>query len=110
MVVLRARVLGTDCAAIVRRFREAGLSVAVDLGLGVVHARGTLATRDALLELRAAAVEMGGLTTFEAIPDGWRDGLDVFGTSPATQSLMREIKRKFDPLGILNPGRFVAET
>ncbi|MBW1885582.1 MAG: FAD-binding oxidoreductase [Deltaproteobacteria bacterium] len=109
-VVLRARVLGTDCESIVRRYREAGLAVAVDLGLGVVHARGTLPNRDALLELRAAAVETGGLATFEAVPDSWRDGLDIFGVTPATQSLMGELKRKFDPLGILNPGRLMMGT
>jgi FAD/FMN-containing dehydrogenase len=106
-VVLRARVLGSDSESIVHRYREAGLAVAVDLGLGVVHARGTLPNRDALLELRAAAVETGGLTTFEAVPESWRDGLDVFGATPATQSLMGELKRKFDPLGILNPGRLI---
>ncbi|MEE8164737.1 MAG: FAD-linked oxidase C-terminal domain-containing protein, partial [Myxococcota bacterium] len=109
-VVLRARVLGTDCEAIVRRYREAGLAVSVDLGLGVVHSRGTLPTRDALLELRAVAVQTGGLPTFEVVPDSWRDGLDVFGATPATEALMSEIKRKFDPLGILNPGRSVRGT
>jgi glycolate oxidase FAD binding subunit len=33
--------------------------------------------------------------------------LDCWGTLPDSFSLMREIKRRFDPEGILNPGRFL---
>jgi len=33
--------------------------------------------------------------------------LGAWGTPPPTLELMRQIKRAFDPQGILNPGRFV---
>jgi glycolate oxidase FAD binding subunit len=36
-----------------------------------------------------------------------KPGIDVWGPAPPTLSLMREIKRQFDPEGLLNPGRFV---
>jgi glycolate oxidase FAD binding subunit len=107
-LVLRVRVLGTDCGAMVRRVRESGLAVAADLGLGVVHARGSLESVESLLVLRRAAVELGGFATFEQLPDDWRIGLDVFGGTPETLDLAREIKRRFDPSNILNPGRFQA--
>jgi glycolate oxidase FAD binding subunit len=33
--------------------------------------------------------------------------LDCWGPPPDSFPLMREIKRRFDPEGILNPGRFL---
>lgn len=107
-VIFRARVLGADCEAFVRRVREAGLAVSVDLGLGVVHARGNLESPEALLSLREVAGMRGGLLTIERIPDAWRDRVDVFGVTEGSQDLASSIKSRFDPAGILNPGRFVA--
>ena len=40
-------------------------------------------------------------------PTNLKRGIDVWGPAPPTLSLMREIKRQFDPEGLLNPGRFV---
>jgi glycolate oxidase FAD binding subunit len=107
-IAMRVRVLGTDCETLVRRVRELGLVVAADIGLGVIHARGSLDSVESLLALRGAAVELGGLATFEHLPDEWRLGLDVFGAPPETAHLAIEIKRRFDPSNILNPGRFQA--
>jgi len=107
-VALRARVLGVDCESMVGHIREAGLVVAADLGLGVVHARGSLDSVESLLALRQAAVELGGFATFEHLPDDWRIGLDVFGEAQETSDLAIELKRRFDPWNILNPGRFQA--
>jgi glycolate oxidase FAD binding subunit len=42
-----------------------------------------------------------------AAPTNLKRGIDVWGPAPPTLSLMREIKRQFDPEGLLNPGRFV---
>jgi FAD/FMN-containing dehydrogenase len=33
-------------------------------------------------------------------------GRDVFDTSPETLAVSRDLKRRFDPGGVLNPGRF----
>jgi glycolate oxidase FAD binding subunit len=38
-----------------------------------------------------------------------KQGVDVWGPAPPSLSLMREIKRQFDPRDLLNPGRFMAE-
>ena len=40
-------------------------------------------------------------------PTHLKRGIDVWGPAPPTLSLMREIKRQFDPKGLLNPGRFL---
>jgi len=40
-------------------------------------------------------------------PTNLKRGIDVWGPAPPTLSLMREIKRQFDPEGLLNQGRFV---
>jgi glycolate oxidase FAD binding subunit len=42
-----------------------------------------------------------------AAPPNLKDGVDVWGPPPASLNLMREIKRRFDPKNLLNPGRFV---
>ena len=49
---------------------------------------------------------VGGEAVIEEIPDWARGRRDVFGGSPVL-GLMRELKERFDPHGILNPGRFV---
>jgi len=40
-------------------------------------------------------------------PSEWKATLDVWGSSRDDAWLMREVKAKFDPRGIFNPGRFV---
>jgi glycolate dehydrogenase FAD-binding subunit len=42
-----------------------------------------------------------------AAPTNLKRGIDVWGPAPPTLSLMREIKRQFDPKNLLNRGRFV---
>ena len=53
------------------------------------------------------ARERGGHAVTFAGPLSCKQGVDVWGLSPPGVSLMREIKRQFDPKGILNPGRFL---
>ena len=89
-----------------RRLRDAGLGIAADLGLGVVHARGSVESSDGLLELRRFAEERGGLIIFERMPDAWRDEVDAFGVGDPAAALAARIKLRFDPANILNPGRF----
>ena len=50
----------------------------------------------------------GGHAVVAAAPPELKSGIDVWGPVPPSLSLMREIKRRFDPQGILNPGRFLA--
>lgn len=61
-----------------------------------------------LAELRAAAQSRGGQMVIIRAPDEIRAHLDVWGEVGDASRWMREIKEKFDPQAILNPGRFVA--
>ncbi len=106
-VLLRARVLPGDAETLLGSLRSAGLGVSVDPGLGVLHARGRLSSLAELEELRRAAERLGGTMMYERLPEDWRKRVDVFGVAPATRRLMAEIKRRFDPCDVLNPGRFV---
>jgi glycolate oxidase FAD binding subunit len=58
-------------------------------------------------KLIALARERGGHAVILAGPPACKEGIDVWGSPPPGLSLMREIKREFDPKGILNPGRFL---
>lgn len=50
--------------------------------------------------------EVAGDAVIEVLPEWGRGRRDVFGGSEAL-SLMRALKLRFDPNGVLNPGRFV---
>lgn len=107
-IVLRARVLGTQCEELMQTLLQAGLAVSVDPGLGVIHARGDLDEPKQLLAIRERARIDGGVATFEVLPAAWRAQLDVFGESDGMEAMMSSLKNLFDPNGILNPGRFAA--
>jgi glycolate oxidase FAD binding subunit len=60
-----------------------------------------------LMELRRELEEAGGSLMVLKQPEETR--LDCWGTLPDSLPLMREIKRRFDPERILNPGRFLGQ-
>jgi glycolate oxidase FAD binding subunit len=107
-VVLRARVLGTECEALMRMILGSGLAVSIDPGLGVIHAYGRLDSPDQLLAIRERARAGGGLATFEIMPDAWRGELGAFDEPSGSEALTVSLKNRFDPAGILNPGRCAA--
>ncbi len=58
----------------------------------------------------AAAVERArerGTVVFHALPSRARGAFDAWGPPPPAFALMRELKARFDPHGICNPGRFI---
>jgi len=57
--------------------------------------------------LREQVEGAGGRVVALQIPEMLRERLDVWGALPSSVELMREIKHRFDPNLILNPGRFV---
>jgi glycolate oxidase FAD binding subunit len=58
-------------------------------------------------QLRAQVRPSGGSVVALQIPETLRGRFDVWGCNSNALPLMREIKRRFDPNRILNPGRFV---
>lgn len=105
-IVLRAHVLGSESERMTRMILDAGLEVSVDLGVGTIHARGSLGLREALLSIRSQASFGGGTTTFENLPDDWRADIDVFDDLGDGAPMAAVLKSRFDPSGVLNPGRF----
>ncbi len=57
-----------------------------------------------ILDLRTSLESLGGSLTLLASPPGI--AIDRWSSPPAALSLMREVKRQFDPRATLNPGRF----
>jgi glycolate oxidase FAD binding subunit len=57
---------------------------------------------------RELAREGKGSVVVTRCPPAWKKSLSVWGPEPAAAWLMREIKKKFDPGNLFNPGRFVA--
>ena len=57
--------------------------------------------------LRARMASSGGSVVALQVPVDIREKIDVWGPDRGTLPLMREIKRRFDPNRVLNPGRFV---
>lgn len=57
--------------------------------------------------LTAVTQEYGGHAIIFAAPPAVKENRDVWGPTPPSLAIMREIKRQFDPKGLLSPGRFV---
>ena len=49
----------------------------------------------------------GGSAVVEHCPPSLKKQIDVWGGHPEGLEVMRRIKQKFDPMGIMSPGRFV---
>ena len=60
-----------------------------------------------ILRIRELARGAGGSTVVEHCPLSLKKQIDVWGGHSQGIDIMRSIKKKFDPQGILNPGRFV---
>jgi glycolate oxidase FAD binding subunit len=58
-------------------------------------------------QTRGLGREAGGSVVVEHCPLTVKQQIDVWGDEPQGIEIMRRIKQQFDPLGILNPGRFV---
>ncbi|KQU70436.1 hypothetical protein ASC58_01025 [Phycicoccus sp. Root101] len=80
-------------------------SPAVGVGCAVLDGEATTVVA-AVDHLRATAAALGGAVVVLEAPDAVRDRLDVWGPATALD-LMRSVKQRFDPGGVLAPGRFV---
>jgi glycolate oxidase FAD binding subunit len=82
--------------------------VAQATGLMTISINSALETAIALLRrLRARVTQSGGSVVILQAPDSIKRQIDIWGPDRGTLPLMQEIKRRFDPNSILNPGRFV---
>jgi glycolate oxidase FAD binding subunit len=63
----------------------------------------------AIHQVRKLAADQGGSVVVEHCPLSVKQQIDVWGESTELIELMRRIKHKFDPLRILNPGRFMGK-
>jgi glycolate oxidase FAD binding subunit len=113
--VLKISVLPGDVCAVSKELQEQAGKDVLDISI-VAQANGlmTVALKSApdaalaLIEhLRGRVRGSGGSVIALQIPQTLRERLDVWGYASNALPLMREIKRRFDPNRILNPGRFV---
>jgi len=106
-----AQVLTAWSQAARRAGQGCALQARVGLGLAWAH----LESKDegAVLklsqEMRRVAAEAGGGMIVESAPAGLKDRLDVWGPPRSDFPLMAGLKRRLDPKGVLNPGRFVGD-
>ncbi len=57
-------------------------------------------------ELQRIALDLAESATIVSAPPAWKQGIDVWGATPAGLEVMAEIREQFDPKRTLNPGRF----
>ena len=61
----------------------------------------------AIVELREHAISVGGSLMVESAPLALKRQVDVWGPVGNSTGLMKAIKARLDPVGLMNPGRFV---
>jgi glycolate oxidase FAD binding subunit len=60
-----------------------------------------------LRELSVLAGANEGYAVVESAPPGVKTQIEVWGAPPASFALLKALKRKFDPEGIMSTGRFI---
>lgn len=99
--------------------KEAGLDGALlcRAGNGILYAAiplgddataKTAAVASLVARLTGEAVKQGGNLVVERAPRAIKEKVSVWGQSRSDAVVVRSLKQKLDPSGILNPGRFVA--
>ena len=60
-----------------------------------------------LIKMRKEAEVLDGNMVFKEAPMSLKKRMDVWGTPKRDFSIMQNLKKRFDPDGLMNPGRFV---
>ena len=118
-VVAKLNLKRTDLAEFATQIVEANwtrnVQIMALLGSGVVSINIPVASdtdyqslAEALTQLRQTAMSKQGNLIIEIAPAELKRHIDVWGSVEGTLSLMKQIKAKFDPTGLLNPGRFIS--
>jgi glycolate oxidase FAD binding subunit len=114
-VILKVSLLPGDLCTVTAELQEWATRndmeialVAQATGLMTVALKSTPSAAIAFIEhLRRRLKASGGSVVARQIPEELRSSMDAWGCDSNALLLMREIKRRFDPNRILNPGRFV---
>lgn len=111
------------CTATLRPSRVAGFMAALDrerwavqahAGSGVVRMRAVGEwsedqAAEAVAAARKQAVRDSGSLVVSRCPSAWKPGLRVWGDPRPDWALGKAVKQALDPIGLMNPGRFVGE-
>ena len=97
--------IASTCAAQNLRWSYAAQA----FGTGILKIKANEEERlvSAIRSMRAAVESQYGSLVVLHIPLSLRSKIDAWGATPDSIGLMRRVKERFDPAGILNPGRFV---
>jgi glycolate oxidase FAD binding subunit len=108
-VMARANLKPEHAFAFLSDILKMGEGTAVELhgGFGTVLAGLAIGGIADAVALRNAARKHGGNAVIERCPQNVKQELDVFPDPGDSLAVMRSVKRRFDPAGVLNPGRFV---
>jgi len=83
----------------------------VDVASGLIYTASrpidSSEARDGMESLRQPAIEAGGYAVAMAVPPQFRGNLERWGYQPEAIDVMRRLKDRWDPAGILNPGVFL---
>jgi glycolate oxidase FAD binding subunit len=102
----KGTMLPTEIARFAERVRGLG-GESVTQATGIMIAGFPAAAAEGLPQLRRDLEDAGGSLMILKQPEEAK--IDCWGTPPDSLPLMREIKRRFDPNGILSPGRFLGQ-
>lgn len=109
--MLKIAALPTSLGPIVAAIRNAAVQArytAEPAGIATVALTGGATDSAEMIEdLRARLRSTGGIVSVLRWPFIHEVMLDRWGGSPPAIAVLRELKQQFDPLRILNPGRFV---
>jgi glycolate oxidase FAD binding subunit len=103
-LVCKGTMLPTDIARFAEQVRGMG-GESVTQATGIMMAGFPAASAEQVAQLRRELEDASGSLVVVKQPAEMQ--LSCWGTPPDSLPLMREIKRRFDPEGILNPGRFL---
>jgi glycolate oxidase FAD binding subunit len=113
---VRAAMLPSYVGAAAARLAEAGAELLVHAGLGLVYAGFALPAGEDAAALAAPLRCIDALAAdaasclIESAPAWAKRGRDVFGELGPALALVKSLKQRFDPAGVLNPGRFAGHT
>ena len=119
LVIAKLNLKRTDIAEFVARIGDASWASDVQmmalLGSGVLYLTVPITSdtdfqkfADTFTQLRQSAMKAQGNLIIETAPSELKRHIDVWGSVGGTLSLMKQVKAKFDPNGLLNPGRFIS--